>query len=113
MPSAPRSVHRSRSPSTASAKIGVTVHGVLVPPSLTEWLVLPLKTGPEAPNARGVPPGTIVGAVLAGVAVLGLLGATAWYRYLLKKRRAETTTGATLADGTKAVTPKEEPQTAL
>ena len=69
--------------------------GVLVPPSLTEWLILPSEAAEVVPTApQEVQPGVIVGATLAGVVVLGLLGAAAWY--VLKKRRSETIAGVTL-----------------
>lgn len=94
----------TQSPSTAGASsrrrqsfssIGVSVLGVLVPPSLTEWLILPIEAAEVVPTApHEVQPGVIVGATLAGVVVLGLLGAAAWY--VLKKRTSETIAGVTL-----------------
>lgn len=96
---------------TVSAKLGVTVLAVLVPPSLAEWLVLPDEAGPKRHSSDLVQPGVIVGSSLAGVAVLGLLCAVAGYLYLLKKRKSETTPGVKLthATDTKAVAPTKEP----
>ena len=72
--------------STASAKLGASVLEVLVAPSLTEAIVMPLEIEPEAPAEGGASPGVIVVVILAFFAVPGALAGYPYLKHLQAKR---------------------------